>query len=90
MPEGKTTAASSESLAEFVKRGSAGAAALTSGLATAGGIVGGGMVAGIGVVAAPAVMGAPVFGLWGNTTETGYARQRRHFCKRLCANGMPC
>ena len=63
MPERKTTAASSESLAEFVKRGSAGAAALTSGLATAGGIVGGGMVAGIGVVAAPTVvLGAA--GVW--------------------------
>lgn len=36
--------------------GASGAAALTSGLATAGGLIGGGMMAGIGVVAAPAVV----------------------------------
>jgi len=43
--------------------GAAGAAALTSGLATAGSLIGGGMLAGIGVVAAPAVvLGAA--GVW--------------------------
>ena len=43
--------------------GAVGAAALTSGLSTAGAIVGGGMLAGIGVVAAPAlVLGAA--GVW--------------------------
>ena len=43
--------------------GTVGAAALTSGLATAGAVVGGGMVAGIGVVAAPAVVLAAA-GVW--------------------------
>ena len=43
--------------------GAVGAAALTSGLATAGSIVGGGMLVGVGVVAAPAVvLGAA--GVW--------------------------
>jgi hypothetical protein len=43
-------------LAAGAAEGTAGAAALTSGLATAGSLVGGGMLAGIGVVAAPAVL----------------------------------
>ena len=44
-------------------QGTVGAAALTSGLATAGSIVGGGMLVGIGVVAAPAVI-LSVGGYW--------------------------
>lgn len=43
--------------------GTVGAAAITSGLATAGSIIGGGMLAGIGVVAAPAVL-LGVGGYW--------------------------